>query len=161
MDVTSKRCTKCNIVKPTEDFNFHTRSKGQRRGECRPCEAKRTKRYRTLNKAALRIRQAKWTAQHKTYIHEYKLRVQYGLTGAEYDAMSMAQAGVCAICHQPESQIDYRTKALKRLAVDHDHQSKQIRGLLCANCNKGLGNFQDSPSVLTAALSYLGRHGKQ
>lgn len=57
------------------------------------------------------------------------------------------QNGVCAICGvKPQD---------KRLAVDHCHQSGEIRGLLCSNCNLGIGLLQDNPMLLTKAADYL------
>ena len=54
-----------------------------------------------------------------------------GLTIADYDAMVRKQRGLCAICGCPPKR--------KRLAVDHDHKSNTVRGLLCSNCNLCLG----------------------
>lgn len=81
----------------------------------------------------------------------------YGITPEEYDAMLAAQDGVCAICRRPESTIDYRSKKPQRLAVDHCHVTKAIRGLLCANCNRGLGGLKHDQDVLRAAIRYLDR----
>jgi hypothetical protein len=61
-----------------------------------------------------------------------------------------AQDGKCAICGVHEA---YAPR--KRLAVDHDHRTGAIRGLLCGNCNVGLGQFKDSPELLAAAIRYL------
>ena len=76
-----------------------------------------------------------------------------GITVAEYAAMSEAQGHVCAICYQPET---LRQKGiLKRLAVDHDHATGRIRGLLCSACNLGLGKFKDDVVRLQSAIEYL------
>lgn len=63
------------------------------------------------------------------------------------------QCGVCAICKEPQSVL--LKGELKRLAVDHCHKTKKIRGLLCDNCNKGLGLFKDKPELLNSASEYL------
>jgi hypothetical protein len=57
--------------------------------------------------------------------------------------LSEQQNGLCAICGLPEEH------------VDHDHVTGQVRGLLCAGCNKGLGFFRDSPQLLRQAAEYL------
>lgn len=83
----------------------------------------------------------------------------YGLTPESYDAMMTAQNGVCAICGLEE--MKHHSKFLK---IDHDrsccsgHRScgKCVRGLLCSNCNRGLGMFADDPRTLRAAIEYLG-----
>lgn len=69
--------------------------------------------------------------------------------------MLASQDGVCAICERPEKVIDPRNGRIKALAVDHDHGTGDIRGLLCQNCNKGLGNLGDSVEILMAAAAYL------
>lgn len=78
------------------------------------------------------------------------LRRLYGITPEDYDQMVMTQCGLCAICGEPE------TVKKGMLAVDHDHDTGEIRGLLCARCNSGLGLLQDDPERVTSALAYLG-----
>lgn len=65
----------------------------------------------------------------------------------EYDRLFQAQGGVCAICGFPPKT--------KRLNLDHDHKTMEIRGLLCFPCNHGLGYFRDSPERLRRAADYL------
>jgi hypothetical protein len=62
------------------------------------------------------------------------------------------QDGRCAICGVLEEDA-----ARGRLAVDHDHETNAIRGLLCNNCNVGLGHFKDNEKLLLAAIEYLAR----
>jgi hypothetical protein len=85
---------------------------------------------------------------------------QYGIEWEQYERMLAAQGGVCAICGKPPK--GGRTSS-GRLHVDHDHAccpgmkscGKCIRGLLCSNCNRGIGCLQDDPAILTAALRYV------
>jgi hypothetical protein len=76
------------------------------------------------------------------------LKRKYGITSADYEALLSAQGGVCAICGLPPKQN-------KRLHVDHDHSTAQVRGLLCHNCNLILGLAHDSEAVLLRATLYL------
>lgn len=69
---------------------------------------------------------------------------KYGLSSEVYQEMLSEQGGRCAIC---------RRKV--RLHVDHDHQSGVVRGLLCFQCNVGLGGFRDNPVLLKRAVKYL------
>ena len=78
----------------------------------------------------------------------------YGLTPESYDAMFKSQSGACAICRGQNLNGE-------RLAVDHDHKTGTVRALLCQKCNKGIGLFNDSPDILTAAWAYLVRHSKK
>lgn len=59
------------------------------------------------------------------------------------------QHGVCAICRNHERVAN------RKLAVDHDHVTNEIRGLLCFSCNNGIGKFGDSIELLHAAIKYL------
>jgi hypothetical protein len=69
------------------------------------------------------------------------------ITPTEYARRLQEQGGVCAICKLPPGE--------KQLAVDHDHETGEIRGLLCNDCNLGLGFFRDDPDLLRHAGAYL------
>ena len=79
---------------------------------------------------------------------------------ADYDAMFEAQQGRCAVCGtqkepwEPGAGLEGRGRFL---VVDHCHVDGHIRGLLCGNCNKGLGQFKDDMTRLLAAAEYLRR----
>lgn len=75
----------------------------------------------------------------------------YGLTELAYQQMLDTQGGVCQICHRPNLNGT-------RLAVDHDHVTGELGGLLCMPCNTALGFMQDSPDRLRAAAAYLELH---
>ncbi len=87
------------------------------------------------------------------------LRESFGLTLAEYGKMLVAQNGVCAICAHPETHM--RNGKVKALAVDHSHETGEIRGLLCSDCNTGIGKLKDDRNVLLAAIKYLDKHAAE
>lgn len=101
-------------------------------------------------------RQAKLAAQREanrkpaidsTLAYQY---AKYGLTREDYTRILSEQHGHCAICqHLP--------KRGRRLCIDHNHATGQVRGLLCDACNYGLGGFQDNPDFLLSAIAYLRR----
>jgi hypothetical protein len=97
---------------------------------------------------------AAWIRRHG---HTARLLREYGLTEAEYQAMLEEQSGVCAICRRPESA---RTSSgeIRRLAVDHDHETGAVRGLLCGACNRGIGLLGDDADRLASAAAYLAVH---
>jgi len=78
------------------------------------------------------------------------LKRTYGLTIDEYDQMVAQQGDVCAICREPPP-------ARQRLAVDHDHTSGAVRGLLCRQCNMALGLLEKT-GWIQAAQQYLKEH---
>lgn len=91
---------------------------------------------------------------HECVSHINRL-ARFGLTPDQFNEMLETQNGVCDICERPERVIDAHNGRVKSLAVDHDHESGVVRGLLCQNCNKGIGNLGDSADILIAAAMYL------
>lgn len=83
------------------------------------------------------------------------LKRNFGLTQDEYDALFDAQGGVCAICHQPEHKVHQTTGQLYNLPVDHNHQTGEVRGLPCSNCNVAIGLLGDDPDRIRALLAYV------
>ena len=84
---------------------------------------------------------------------DVRLAAAYGLPQGEYQRLLSAQGGVCGICFGRE--VDAKQGCLKALVVDHCHDSKEIRGLLCQPCNLMLGFSKDRPEVLEAGAEYL------
>lgn len=81
-----------------------------------------------------------------------------GVDAARYQEMLHEQNGVCAICRQPETAPDKASGKTKDLAIDHCHKSGKIRALLCSNCNRALGLFEDDPALLAKAQKYVLYH---
>jgi hypothetical protein len=73
------------------------------------------------------------------------------MTLKDYEDLKKAQGGACAICGSKSPN----RKGSRNFAVDHCHKSSEVRGLLCNNCNIGLGLFKDDVSVLAEAIKYL------
>lgn len=84
----------------------------------------------------------------------HHLREIYDIRLEDYDAMLSAQHGRCAICLADRPA---RSRRFTHFAVDHNHTTDKIRGLLCFDCNRGLGNFKDDPQLLLTAALYLER----
>jgi hypothetical protein len=83
------------------------------------------------------------------------LRRKYGLALEAYDNMLIEQDGKCSICNLDQGTIG------RTLVVDHDHITEAVRGLLCSNCNTGLGMFKDRITLLKKAIAYLEKHDEQ
>jgi hypothetical protein len=84
------------------------------------------------------------------------LRWAHGITFQQFNALNIAQHGLCAICGNPPNGKK------KWLSVDHDHtlpkgDPKRVRGLLCHSCNVALGLFKDNPVTLLRAVDYLSK----
>lgn len=116
----------------------------------------RTRRYRARHPDRFYDSLRRWEARNPGKKALYRLRSHlklYGLTVEEYERLLKAQKSVCAICRRPE-RVRLKTK-VSRLSIDHCHTKKKVRGLLCVNCNQGLGHFRDDPKRLRAAAAYL------
>lgn len=98
-----------------------------------------------------------WFKANPEKVRGYRLKQLYGLSQAQYDEMLERQGGVCAICGKPEARV--QGGKVKALAVDHDHATEAVRGLLCDLCNRVLGLFEDDPDRFYAAASYLHTSG--
>ena len=80
-----------------------------------------------------------------------------GLKNEDFIKLNEEHNGLCSICNNPETSKS-RNGGVRRLAIDHCHTTGKIRGLLCHDCNTGLGKFKDDINLLQKAIEYLKRH---
>ncbi len=101
---------------------------------------------------ARRKRSKKWAEENperaRLGVLNATLKKKYGITLEDYQALFTKQNGCCAICGTTQS-------AWGKLAVDHNHDSGEVRGLLCFNCNTSIGKLNDDPALLRRAAEYL------
>ena len=101
------------------------------------------------------LKNGRYQAWCKRCTRDARLHQLYGISIDEYDRLFAAQNGVCAVCRRPErSQNQY---GLVSLSVDHDHRTGKVRGLLCVDCNRAIGQLGDDVLLLRAAVDYLER----
>lgn len=110
----------------------------------------RQREWMKKNKKRHAVKAKLWYKENKELVRDRMLRKSFGITIAEYELLNEKQKGKCALCENVQHS--------KRLAVDHCHKTKKIRGLLCANCNVSLGLLQDSVQLLEKAITYLKNH---
>jgi hypothetical protein len=113
----------------------------------RASKAERAAQWRKDNPDRYKAAIKKWQAENPDAIRHNHYSKYYGISLERYAALVAAQNGVCAICSQPPGK--------RRLAVDHCHTTKAIRGLLCVNCNTAIGKLNDDPELLRRAIAYL------
>lgn len=87
-----------------------------------------------------------WRDANKEQVKLQKIKSAYGLSAEEYNTLYMRQNGCCAICG-----------VATELVVDHDHETGQVRGLLCSNCNHLLGKAYDDCEILRQAIRYINK----
>lgn len=139
-DSALRTCSKCWKRKARTEFVV---SSGEVTNRCRECERERSRAYHNRKRDNIRARHRDW-----------QLRRDYGIGSEEYDAKAEEQGWVCAICGRPPGESN------RRLAVDHDHETGMVRGLLCSGCNIGLGCFKESGEYMLNAINYLNRYGR-
>ena len=108
-----------------------------------------SRRRRNRPECERRIREKEYYKTNVKKLKHFWLLRTYGITYEVYNNMFELQNGCCAICGIHQSELK------KSLCVDHNHDTKKIRGLLCSKCNTGLGNFKDSLDMLYKAQDYL------
>lgn len=89
----------------------------------------------------------------KQYQHELSLKRTYSLSYPEYEEIFLFQGGRCGICWN--KNLKNQPKKVRLLAVDHNHITNKIRGLLCWTCNRAIGMFSDDPELLEAARKWV------
>lgn len=145
-DAAEKLCPRCGKLKLLKYFGL--RRNGSRKGYCRECEKSYDADYLNTEHGRERRRAAGAAWQRKTR-NERLVRL-YGLTVEQYDGFAERQGNRCAICRceTPGGGKTYWT-------IDHCHKTGRVRGLLCGQCNFGLGLFRDDVNLLAAAIAYL------
>ncbi len=135
-----KTCPKCRETKPRKDFGLrapNAQGKVYSKSYCKQCE-------NLISTEKHRGDPERTKARNKvTSLSRY-----FDMTPDQYQELLEQQGGVCAICRE-EAPAD------SRLHIDHDHSDGQVRGLLCRDCNHGLGRFKDDPVLLERAIAYL------
>ncbi|MBL6277954.1 endonuclease VII domain-containing protein [Micromonospora fiedleri] len=122
-------CADCGSVKTLAEFPRNRADSSGYATYCKPCHNTRTRETKQRLYGGTR---------------EYHLRRRYGIGQAEFAELLAEQGGVCGVCGDPDPEH-----------VDHDHATGWVRGILCFNCNGGLGQFRDSPTRLARAITYL------
>lgn len=143
----TKRCPRCKRRRRLASFHARRTSLDGRTVYCKDCVA--TYAYdwyrRNREEQLAKGRERQRTPRAKRQKREYHLRVMYGLSITEYEAMRRRQKGKCLICREYFG---------RKLVVDHDHETGRVRGLLCCRCNSDLGLFEN-PTIVARVLKYL------
>lgn len=126
-------CNRCS-VKLTVD-NWHKSAAKRRWLICTNCARLRLNEYNRAN---------------PDKVFKKNMERRYGITYDQYVDLLNKQNGVCAICEQTEPH-----SSKKNLSIDHCHKTGIVRGLLCSECNTGLGKFKDDIKLLNKAKEYL------
>lgn len=164
-----KACTKCGETKPLGEFCKDKKTKDGHRHVCRECGCAQSREWHAANRDQANANSRAWHAANKEWVAargkrwyeanseqvmDSRLQRTYGISRSEYDEMLEVQDSCCAICGKTVVEEG------RRLAVDHNHETGENRGLLCGRCNPGLGYFMHDPELLCSAIAYLERWTK-
>jgi len=150
------KCTKCGETRPLDQFGRGPRKKDGLLTQCKPCVSEYNRARYPAKAEYMREYSRTYQVDCREKIRNAYYLKRYGLTSVAYDEMLTAQNGLCAICRRSEAVII--EGAVHRLSVDHDHETGQVRGLLCQKCNHGLGLFGDDLDLFRLAMDYLEYH---
>lgn len=109
--------------------------------------------WRSKNRDRVNSTAKRYYDRHPERRRHIKRKSLYGITEAEWTRLYDLQGGACAICRKPESECQG-----KRLCVDHNHDTKAVRALVCHACNRALGSIGDDEVVAASLLAYLKHH---
>lgn len=135
--IENKTCSRCKEKYPVTYFTHDKQRRDGLRPQCKSCSRKKSRAWIANNSNPI-------TPAKQEINKRYRLK-QYGLTIDDHDSLLSLQQDRCAICDKDAST----------LCVDHDHETDKVRGLLCHNCNRGLGLLGDNIESLRRALRYL------
>lgn len=134
MKIKTKKCSKCGEVKPYPDFYKYKPALNGLRSDCKKCADIANKTWCNNNREKVRL----------AYNH-----FNTGVSPQLYMEFLNAQNGTCAICGKTVQENK------KNLAIDHDHKTMKIRGLLCNRCNLGISYLEENMEILKSAAKYI------
>jgi len=139
-----KTCTVCNQDKSLDEFYSYKNSKDGKSYRCKVCD---------------NLARQKWQKNNPEKSHlsqrERNLKHRFGVDLEWYQKQLKKQNYCCAICKTKENKVTLGSNKSLSFAVDHNHDTGEVRGLLCNQCNRALGLFKDSSKVLQNAVKYL------
>lgn len=117
------------------------------------------KAWREKNIEKEKARQRAYYRNNKEAQRERDLKSRYGLSLEDYDKMTVAQQGQCAVCGIKEEMLkDVYKSHHARFCVDHNHETGEVRQLICHKCNTLVGYLETRAGILQKALDYLEKH---
>ena len=130
---------------PLDHFSKNNKTKDRLCYRCKSC----VKDHNASSANKVKAKNKRWKAANPSNRKNYELKKNYGINLDQYNSMLLQQNNCCAICQKNQSELK------QALNVDHCHTTGKVRGLLCENCNRGLGIFKDNTDLLISAVQYL------
>lgn len=181
-----KICNKCRRTKEFGEFYAHTITADGFEHTCKSCRKERMRskysaapekkqarnkawlaansekhaqyrrQWQEANREKMRAYSREWQKSNEIKSAEKSLKKKYGMVMRDYEVLLAAQGGVCAACKRPEREV--ANGKIRRLAVDHDHGTGKVRGLLCGGCNRSLGLLKENFDAAIGLAKYIQEH---
>lgn len=160
-ELKTKYCARCEKTKPLSGFYKKKAWKNQGHKDglsytCSDCEKKAAYAYAKTPEGKQTHKKKSAAKQYRRYPPEYFLKQnrkrRYGITSEQYNKQFEQQKGCCAVCGKHQSELK------RALGVDHNHETKETRGLLCGECNRALGFLKEDIETIKALLEYVYRY---
>lgn len=145
-----KVCTKCDVEKELWEFYNNAYAKSGKQSHCKSCHDLAKAEYHKNNRAKRNSKQREYYYNSEETRKNTNLMNSYGISLYEYKQLVILQGNKCASCFS--ETVNSKDKYWH---VDHCHETNKVRGLLCSNCNLGLGLFSHDISKLQSAIEYL------
>ncbi len=145
-----KKCNQCKATFALSFFCKASKSPDGHQYTCKECHKANKRAWFAKNKQHCIDKTKQWRKDNPEKFLNARLKNYYGISLDDYKKMAAKQNDCCAICGEKERRV-----RRSRMAIDHCHKTGVVRGLLCNNCNIGIGNLKDDPIILMKAVSYL------
>lgn len=146
-----KTCIKCKENKSLDSFYPRKDNKEGFRNSCKMCHSKKTNEWTKNNPEKKRLSRKLWKLNNPEKTQDNWLKLEYGITLDEKKKMYSDQSGCCGICKKEMVN-------LKVSYVDHNHQTGQVRKLLCPPCNTYLGAIKENFDSALNLAKYIQEH---
>jgi hypothetical protein len=151
--LSHKVCSKCEETKSLTEFYKSKSGKNGLQAQCKECTKASSRRWLAANLDRKKETRKEWAKRNPERQREIARKAalrKYGLAVEDFHNLVRIQENKCACCEDTFTRTPH---------VDHNHETGEVRGLLCSNCNTMLGQAKDDPNRLEAGVAYLQTRG--
>ena len=131
----TKKCTNCGEEKSVVEFSINRSATDGRQSWCKKCSSRAV---------------VEWQRANTDKVSAIRRKFNYGISHEDYTNKLVSQEYRCDCCKEP-LHLENR----QSVHLDHNHETGQVRGILCRSCNYMVGHAKDSPDRLSAGVAYL------
>lgn len=153
--IIGKVCSFCKKSKPLTEYWKQSKTSNRIHSRCKECmkDEYYLWNHSLKGKVSRHLRNKRFYKKHHESCLDEHLRQKFGVPKGTYQRMIVKQKNRCAVCNKKESWN-------RRLSLDHNHKTNEVRGLLCHKCNSAIGFAQENTKILKLMIQYLQKYGK-